>query len=104
MCQDTPLTIKGPDIFSLVFFPERVGNGLLYQKNPYLLKQFYRKDHSMRTKQPITHNLVESAAFFVLLGNVPDAGLLQTNSSSQAMFRVFCLDYERTMEYEYRKY
>ena len=57
-----------------------IENGEKKQKSPRLPEQSYSKDYSMRTKRPITHNLVRSAAFFVSLGIIPGVGPLQTNS------------------------
>lgn len=75
-----------------------IENGEKNQKSPRLPEQSSSKDYSMRTKRPMTHNLVKSAAPFVFLGSIPGAGPLQANSSPLHHTRI-CL--ERTITYEY---
>lgn len=76
-----------------------IENGEKNQKSPRLPEQSSSKDYSMRTKRPMTHNLVRPAASFVFLGSIPGAGPLQVN--------LRCLhqppiDLERSLTYEYR--
>ena len=79
MHQDTLLIAKSPDIFLSVSRVEKPGNGTPNLTLHHLPEQFYRENHSMRTKQPINHSFVASAAFFVFPGIVLNVGPLQSN-------------------------
>ena len=100
MCQDTPLTAKTSDIRPSAFpVPAKIKeNGEKNQKSPRLPEQSHRADLSMRTKRPMTHNLVRPAAHFVFLSTTLSAGLLQANLPPLHDTRI-CL--ERSFRYEY---
>ena len=99
MCQDTPLTRKHSDVRPSASLAEETGNGEPSQKSPHLPEQPYRVDLSMRTKRPMTHNLVRSAAPFAFLGSIPGAGPLQVNLP--CLYHPL-IDLERSLTDEYR--
>lgn len=67
MRQDTLLAANLTNAYPSASLAERRKNGALNRKSPHLPVQLYREDHSMRTKQPIYHNLVGSAASFLFI-------------------------------------
>lgn len=99
MCQNTPLTVNLPDVRPSAFPLETIENGEKNQKSPRLPEQSYRVDLSMRTKRPMTHNLVRSAAPFAFLGSIPGAGPLQVNLP--CLYHPL-IDLERSLTDEYR--
>lgn len=85
MSQDTPLTANPSNVYPSASLVEAIENGALNLKSPRLPEQYYREDHSMRTKRPITHDFVESAASFLSAGICKGVGPHQSELCSSEL-------------------
>ncbi len=86
MCQDTPLITRHPDVrLSILIILKGIRKKAFPRKAFCLPGQKHREDILMYAQRPIAHSFVESAAFFVFLGDVPGAEPLQAIRSHRSI-------------------